>query len=270
MRRSRPEVADRCDLQVVTSLDSFRAIRSASVSCLGVIDPLRPFVHEVASNETSPSPKTAIKPRLRYNESRRAFNLHTVRPTPEPNGRPTQSLFFSPHPCTKVLPVTSRCVTVRPMTVPGKGGRPRKWRSDADRVRAYRARQSGVEEPPTLVEAFDDGDELARTWQTIRELGEQLDTANTTIKQLRRERDQARRELEREHHRWGWIESRNTELAAERDRLTNELAELHDRVRVVETQTRPAVAPIPPAQQPLMSRAERRRLEREQQHRRRT
>ncbi len=156
------------------------------------------------------------------------------------------------------------------MTVPGKGGRPRKWRSDADRVRAYRARQSGVEEPPTLVEAFDDGDELARTWQTIRELGEQLDTANTTIKQLRRERDQARRELEREQHRWGWIESRNTELAAERDRLTNELAELHDRVRVVETQTRPAVAPIPPAQQPLMSRAERRRLEREQQRRRRT
>lgn len=31
----------------------------------------------------------------------------------------------------------------RLVTVPGKGGRPRKWRSDADRVRAYRARQAG-------------------------------------------------------------------------------------------------------------------------------
>jgi hypothetical protein len=106
-----------------------------------------------------------------------------------------------------VLHVPSRTVTVRPMTVPGKGGRPRKWRSDADRVRAYRARQTGVDEPPTLIEAFDDGDELARVWAKVRDLGEQLDQANATVKQLRRERDQVRRELEREQHRWGWIES---------------------------------------------------------------
>ena len=87
------------------------------------------------------------------------------------------------------------------MTVPGKGGRPRKWRSDADRVRAYRARQTGVDELPTLVQALDDADELARTWAMVRDLGEQLDTANALAKQLRRERDQARRELEREQHR---------------------------------------------------------------------
>lgn len=154
------------------------------------------------------------------------------------------------------------------MTVPGKGGRPRKWRSDADRVRAYRARQAGVDEPPVLAQALDDGDELAQVWAMVRDLGEQLDTANTTIKQVRRERDQTRRELEREQHRWGWIESHNTELTAERDRLLGELDELRDRPRVIETPRPAATATPPTAQQPLMSRAERRRLEREQQRRR--
>lgn len=153
------------------------------------------------------------------------------------------------------------------MTVPGKGGRPRKWRSDADRVRAYRARQAGLDEPPVLAQALDDGDELAQVWAMIRDLGEQLDTANATIKQLRRERDQTRRELEREQHRWGWIESHNNELTAERDRLLSELDELRDR-RVIETPRPAATATPPPAQQPLLSRAERRRLEREQQRRR--
>lgn len=151
------------------------------------------------------------------------------------------------------------------MTVPGKGGRPRKWRSDADRVRAYRARQAGIDEPPVLAQALDDGDELARMWAMVRQLGEQLDTANATIKQLRRERDQTRRELDREQHRWGWIESHNTELTAERDRLLGELDELRDRPRVIET-PRPTATVTPP--QPALSRAERRRLEREQQRRR--
>ena len=154
------------------------------------------------------------------------------------------------------------------MTVPGKGGRPRKWRSDADRVRAYRARQTGIDEPPVLAQALDDGDELAQVWATVRDLGEQLDTANATTKQLRRERDQSRRELEREQHRWGWIESRNTELEVERGRLLDELDELRDQPRVTATPRPAATAAPPPASQPLMSRAERRRLEREQQRRR--
>ena len=65
----------------------------------------------------------------------------------------------------RVLPswgtVSSRSVTITLMTVAGKGGRPRKWRSDADRVRAFRARQRGDEEPPALDIAFQNGDDLA-------------------------------------------------------------------------------------------------------------
>jgi hypothetical protein len=56
------------------------------------------------------------------------------------------------------------------MTVPGKGGRPRKWRSDADRVRAFHARQRGEEEPATLEEALVDGDDLARAIEHSRQL----------------------------------------------------------------------------------------------------
>lgn len=47
------------------------------------------------------------------------------------------------------------------MTVPGKGGRPRKWASDRDRQRAWRARQQGQPEPTQYREALDDGDLLA-------------------------------------------------------------------------------------------------------------
>ena len=164
------------------------------------------------------------------------------------------------------------------MTVPGKGGRPRKWRSDADRVRAYRARQAGVDEPPVLAQALDDGDELARVWAMVRDLGEQLATANATIKQLRHERDQTRRELEREQHRWGWIESRNTELTVERDRLETErdalaveLVEIRERLtRLQRAAAAPVVEARPVAAQPTLSRAQRRQLERDQQRRHRS
>src|SRR5690242_7503544 len=51
----------------------------------------------------------------------------------------------------------SRCLAggqITRMTVPGKGGRPRKWLSDADRMRAYRARRRGESEPDTLEAAL--------------------------------------------------------------------------------------------------------------------
>ena len=157
------------------------------------------------------------------------------------------------------------------MTVPGKGGRPRKWRSDADRVRAYRARQTGVDEPPVLAQALDDGDELAQVWATVRDLGEQLATANATIKQLRRERGQTRRELEREQHRWGWIESHNTELTVERERLeterdalTVELIEIRERLaRLQQAAAAPVIESRLVAAPPQLPRAQRRQQQRQ-------
>lgn len=162
------------------------------------------------------------------------------------------------------------------MTVPGKGGRPRKWRSDTDRQRAYRARNAGVDEPPTLDQALDDGDELAALWARFRDQATQLAAADETAKQLRRERDQARRELAAEQQRWGWIESRNTELQTERDRLADELnTAIAEQINLRERLTRPqraaATPPVearPTVAQPALSRAERRRIEREQQRRR--
>ena len=169
------------------------------------------------------------------------------------------------------------------MTIPGKGGRPRKWRSDADRIRAYRARQRGEAEPVVLAQALDHGDELARTWDTVRQLGAQLDQARTIEQQLRHEVSGARRELDRQQRQFGWIERANErarveldETRRERDALTDQLAALRARVRVLETATSPRNEPLRPSPvradvispSPL-SRAQRRQLEREQQRRQR-
>jgi hypothetical protein len=155
------------------------------------------------------------------------------------------------------------------MTVPGKGGRPRKWRSDADRQRAWRNRQTGLPEPPTLAQALDDGDELARAWETIRDLGQQLEAAKHKAKATQAELNRTRRQHATEDRRWGWLTTENQHLHAENQRLRDErdqaLARLHD------LEHQPPAAPAgspPPATAPGLSRAARRRLEREQ-HRRR-
>ncbi len=154
------------------------------------------------------------------------------------------------------------------MTVPGKGGRPRKWRSDADRQRAWRNRTNGVDEPPTLAQALEDGDELARAWEQIRELGTELEAAKQKAKALQTEINRARREHAVEDRRWGWLTTENQHLHAENERLRTErdhaLARLHD----LEHQTPATPAGTPPAAAPGLSRAQRRRLEREQQRRR--
>lgn len=69
------------------------------------------------------------------------------------------------------------------MTVPAKGGRPRKWRSDADRVRAFRARQRGDQEPATLDASLVDGDELARAVDHISQLQAGLAAADARRKE---------------------------------------------------------------------------------------
>lgn len=161
----------------------------------------------------------------------------------------------------------------RLVTVPGKGGRPRKWRSDADRVRAYRARQAGLDEPPELDQALANGDELARAMEEIRALGAERVAVADTETELRQEVRSLRRDLAARDKRFGWLEraaqaQRTAREAAERERdaLARELTDVQARARVAVSGTRP-IATSPPAS-PAPSRAERRRQEREQQQRR--
>lgn len=156
--------------------------------------------------------------------------------------------------------------------MPGKGGRPRKWRSDADRQRAWRARQTGTEQPPTLVQALDDGDELAKAWEMVRDLGEQLEAAKEKAHRLQVELNRERRDRATEDRRWGWINTMNDQLTNDNHRLRLERGEALDTARDLEIQLqqvlrRPAAPAEPPTTGPALSRADRRRLEREQRRR---
>jgi hypothetical protein len=163
------------------------------------------------------------------------------------------------------------------VTVPGKGGRPRKWRSDADRQRAWRARTNGTEQPPTLVQALDEGDELARAWEMIRDLGEQLEAAKDKTHRLQVELNRERRERATEDRRWGWITAANEQLTADNHRLGAQLDEALEQARNLSielnttrrqlTAATAAPAPEPTLAPPALPRAERRRLEREQRRR---
>ena len=73
------------------------------------------------------------------------------------------------------------------MTVAGKGGRPRKWRSDADRARAYRARKRGLTEPEPLADVSDDADQLVSAWRHIYDLGQLVDELRQRERSLRAE-----------------------------------------------------------------------------------
>jgi hypothetical protein len=87
-------------------------------------------------------------------------------------------------PCTEYCPLGERNRFVRyrsAVTVPGKGGRPRKWRSDADRVRAFRARRRGEAEPSTFEVALLDGDELAHAVDLARRLQSELSSATESL-----------------------------------------------------------------------------------------
>lgn len=163
-----------------------------------------------------------------------------------------------------------RRVTLRShlVTVPGKGGRPRKWTSAADRQRAWRARQQGQPEPDTFTEALDRGDELAATIAAGEVLARQLEAAKAKAKALRLELNRERRERANEDRRWGWLTTENQHLHAENERLRVERDDALARIHDLERQPPATPAGTPPAAAPGLSRAERRRLEREQ-HRRR-
>lgn len=103
----------------------------------------------------------------------------------------------------------------RNMTIPGKGGRPRKWRSDADRVRAFRARQRGEDEPATVAVALEQGDEAATAWERVQELGETIEALRVELKTSRTALRHAEKALDQERARFIWIEEDGNRLQAD-------------------------------------------------------
>jgi predicted nucleic acid-binding Zn-ribbon protein len=139
------------------------------------------------------------------------------------------------------------------MTVPGKGGRPRKWRSDADRVRAYRARQRGEEEPAALETALVDGDDLTRAVERSLQLQAELVSAIGSIAEMdaalqaerrrhlatQRKLDRARADLDGYR---ATVDRQRDELQAARDEVNAFRAELAA-LRNTAADHRPATGP---------------------------
>jgi molybdopterin converting factor small subunit len=115
------------------------------------------------------------------------------------------------------------------MTVPGKGGRPRKWRSDADRVRAFRARERGEPEPPTLETALDDGDELALAVDRASRLQAELVDAIASIGELQEA-------LAGERRRTGALRRQLDRTQADLNQQRLVAAETIDRVHTLQTE----------------------------------
>ena len=106
------------------------------------------------------------------------------------------------------------CAMPGEWTVTGKGGRPRKWRSDADRARAYRARKRGLPEPPPLADESDDGDQLVVAWRHIDDLGQLVAEIRQRERSLRAEVRQLCGELDAERQRMSDLERAHRELLA--------------------------------------------------------
>src|SRR4051794_39434301 len=87
------------------------------------------------------------------------------------------------------------------MTIAGKRGRPRKWRSDADQARAYRARRRGESEPPQLAQITDETDELAVARLQLRRVSELVRQLRRSAESLRSKLRRARQDLEAERRR---------------------------------------------------------------------
>ena len=108
----------------------------------------------------------------------------------------------------------------------GKGGRPKKWKSDADRVRAYRARQRGEAEPATLEQAIEQGDEFAEHVARITELEAKIASGRRTasqltarVRQLDRENAELHGRLERMKRELDAFREMNARLSQQRDQL---------------------------------------------------
>ena len=146
------------------------------------------------------------------------------------------------------------------MTIPGKGGRPRKWRSDADRSRAYRARQRGEEEPPRIEQALDDGDELARARIEIERLSRELRERRLDLHVLRAIVARRDREVALLDERVTTVTSANSHLLNERGELQRE----RDELRATLNRMAQGGTARPDPALPVLPRHVRRQLEREQ------
>ena len=114
----------------------------------------------------------------------------------------------------------------RLVTVAGKGGRPKKWKSDADRVRAYRARQRGEPEPPKLDQAVEQDDDVARLISRIEELERKVSgdrrvasALRSRVQQLDRENEELRRRIGQRDHELEALRELNARLSTQRDQL---------------------------------------------------
>lgn len=156
---------------------------------------------------------------------------------------------------TDYYPTGARIVAYRyndSVTVPGKGGRPRKWLSDADRVRAYRARQSGDSEPPTVFAARSGDDALAAALQREHDLEHLLTASRQEVAELRRNLTATATSIDT-------LQSHIADLERERAFLSHRVAELDDRSHRHEADQPDA---IQGQRQQLPNRASRRRAQR--------
>jgi chromosome segregation ATPase len=124
------------------------------------------------------------------------------------------------------------------MTVPGKGGRPRKWLSDTDRVRAYRARQRGEPEPTTAADAAASDGALAAALRRQHDLETLLTDARAEITSLRERLTAAELSVDR-------LEQRAARLERERADLLHQTTELRDQLRQSAAPPREPAAPRP-------------------------
>jgi chromosome segregation ATPase len=95
--------------------------------------------------------------------------------------------------------------------------------TDADRVRAHRARQRGEAEPPTFVQVSAGDEELALALQREQALTLELAGARQGVRRLEHELAEA-------ETRCAQLDSELSSLRREREEMLVEIAELNERV----------------------------------------
>ena len=138
------------------------------------------------------------------------------------------------------------------MTIPGKGGRPRKWLSDADRVRAHRARQRGAVEPRMFEDLSAGDDELAHALRRQGELEGELADARQDVRWLEHK-------LAETEAKSAQLDSELRAMRTDRAELLIQVAELNERVRQLSSARGDTPRHEPP---PLGNRATRRQAAR--------